>query len=246
MIIARGHVRRVRDHGRSVVGLDHAQRRQRVEPLGERAREPGRHMLHHEHRRRPAGRQARDHFRERARPAGRRRQGDREARPGPQRLLGWAPHGRGRAGHDRDVRHVGGEGPAHGAAQLGCHALQRGPVRIGRLGDDLDRPELQGADRRAGAGPRVRAHHDNRAGRLRHDVADGAQPVELRHLEVHRDDVGVELMHLAHRVEAVARRAHDPKLPRPRDAVTRAEHVAQHASHQRAVVHDEDAGAAVR
>ena len=144
------------------------------------------------------------------------------------------------------MRYVGGEGPAHGATQLGGHALERGAIRVVRLGDDFDRAELQGADRGAGAGPRVRAHHHDRAGRLRHDVADGAQPVELRHLEVHRHDVGVELMHLAHGIEAVARGAHDPKLPRPRDAVARAQHVAQHAPHQRAVVHDQDAGAAVR
>src|SRR5206468_1727463 len=55
---------------------------------------------------------------------------------------------------------------------------------------------------------------------LRHDVADRAQAVELGHLEVHRDDVGVELMDLADRVEAVARRRHHAELPGPGDALS--------------------------
>jgi hypothetical protein len=81
----------------------------------------------------------------------------------------------------------------------------------------------------------VGAHHHDRPGRLRHDVADGPEPVELRHLEIHRHDVGIELVDLAHRVEAVARRGDHPELEGS------AQHVTQHAPHEGAVVHHEHA-----
>src|SRR3989449_7307443 len=81
---------------------------------------------------------------------------------------------------------------------------------------------------------------------LRHDVADRSQAIELGHLQVHRDHVGVELMDLAHRVESVARRRDHTELAGPGDALRAAQHIREHAPHQRTVVYDEDAGPAVR
>jgi len=111
-----------------------------------------------------------------------------------------------------------------------------------RLRDDLHGAELQRADRRAGAGAGVRADDHDGPRCLGHDVADRAQAVELGHFQVHGDDVGVVLVHLADGVEAVARRGDDPELA----GRVAPQHVAQHAPHQRAVVDDEHARAAIR
>ena len=111
------------------------------------------------------------------------------------------------------------------------------------LRDDLDGAQLQGADRGRGAWPGVRADDDDGPRRLGHDVADRAEPIGLGHLEVHRDDVGRELVNLAHRVEAVARGGDDAERP---VAAGAAEDVGEDAPHQGAVVHDEDGGFPLR
>ena len=54
-------------------------------------------------------------------------------------------------------------------------------------------------------------HHDG-ARRLAHDVAERLQAVELRHVDVERDDVRIERVDLLERVVAVARRADDAEL----------------------------------
>ena len=74
--------------------------------------------------------------------------------------------------------------------------------------------------------------------RFRHDVADRPQAVELRHLQIERHDVRLVLMHFADRIQSVARGRDDAKLARLR--VAAAQHVDQHAPHQRAVVGDDD------
>ena len=231
MIIARRHVRRVHDQRRAVVRFHDAQRAHRVQPLGEAASELGRHVLHHEHGRATPRGEPRHHVRERARATGGRGERDDAARPRAQRGVPAARRHR-RPGEHRDARHVGGEGALHGGDELRAHAQHRRPVRLLRLGHDLHGAELQRPDR--GAGPRagVGAHDDDGPRRFRHDVADRAEAVELGHLEVHRHHVGLELVHLAHGVEPV---------PCRRDHVEPAQHVAQHAPHQGAVVHHEDA-----
>src|SRR5205823_1711193 len=83
------------------------------------------------------------------------------------------------------------------------------------------------ADRRGGAGPGVGAHDDDRSRRLRHDVPDGAEAVELRHLEVHRDDSGIELVDLADGVEPVAGGGDHPERP---PAAGAAQHVGPDAA----------------
>jgi len=163
-------------------------------------------------------------------------------RGGGHSRRGRTARGDRRTRHDRHGRHVRREGAPHGGLQLGAHALERRAVRLLGFGDDLDGAQLESADRRTGPGAGVRAHDHDGSGRLRHDVADRAQTIELRHFQVHGDDVGVVLMDLAHRVEAVARRRHDPELgPMPAP-----QHVAQDPAHQRAVVDDEDARAGIR
>ena len=86
----------------------------------------------------------------------------------------------------------------------------------------------------------MRADDHDRSRRLRHDVADRGEPVELRHLKVHRDDVGLVLMHLADGVEPVPRGRDDLELAGP------AQDVAEHAPHERAVVGHEDARSPLR
>ncbi len=242
MIIARGHVRRV-SHDRGAIGrLDDAQRAHGVEPLGETARELRRHVLHDEDRGAAARRQARHDVGERARTTG--RGGDAHGEHGApaQRVLGRVNHRRRRARQHLDVREVRRERPAHGADEFRRERLERGARMTedfrGRFGDDFHRAQLERANRGLRARPGVRADDDDRPRRLGHDVADGAQPIEPRHLEIECDDVGPVLVHFADRVETVARRGDDAKLG--------AEDIDQHPAHQRAVVGDDHARAAGR
>ena len=102
------------------------------------------------------------------------------------------------------------------------------------LGHEIHRAQLERADGRGGAGPGVGAHHHDRPRRLRHDVADGAEAVELRHLEVHEDQVGLLVVHLLQRVHPVPRGGDDPELPAP------VHHVGQQPPEERAVVDHQD------
>ena len=240
MIIAGRHICRVGHDRRAVIRLDDLIGAQRVEPLGEAAREHRRHVLHDEHRGAAPGRQRGHEVGEGARATRRRRNRDGEPRPGPEPQLRSLAHRHGRPREHRDARDVGCEGRAHRFLELRREPPQRFFRRGCRFRDDFDGAELQGADRGGGAGPRVRAHDDDGPRRLGHDVADRAEPIELGHLEVHRDDVGRELVHLAHRVEAVARGGDDAERP------VAAEDVGEDAPHQGAVVHDEDGGFPLR
>ena len=107
-----------------------------------------------------------------------------------------------------------------------------------RLRDDFDRPQLQCPNGRLRPGAGVRADDDDGPRRFRHDVADGAQAIELRHLEIERHDVRLVLMDLPERIESIARRRDNAKFARLRIAA--AQHIDQHAPHQRAVVRDDN------
>ena len=113
-----------------------------------------------------------------------------------------------------------------------------------RLGDDLDRAQLERADRGGGARPRVGADDDDGERRFRHDVADRAQAVELRHLEIERHNVGLVLVDFADCVESIARRGHHAELAVVRSAA--AQDVDEHAPHQGAVVGHDDRGPRIR
>ena len=84
------------------------------------------------------------------------------------------------------------------------------------------------------------AQHDDRPRRLAHDVAERLHAVELRHLDVERDDVRIERVDLPQRVESVARRTHHAKVGR------RIHDLADQSPHEGAVVHDEDGRHRVR
>ena len=108
--------------------------------------------------------------------------------------------------------------------------------RPGRLEHEVDRAQLERAKRRfVSAARRAGAQHHDGPRHLAHDVAERAQAVELRHVDVERHDVRLERMHLLQRVVAVARRADDGELTRALDDLRR------QAPHEGAVVDDEDA-----
>ena len=243
MIIARGDVCRVGDHGRTVIRFHDAERADRIESFRETACELGRHVLHDEDGRAAPRRQPRDQIGERARPAGGCGDADRKHRATTQCQLGRMQDRRGGARQHLHVRHVRRERTVDRGDELRAQRREDGSGMAGhvrrrrRLGHDLDSAELERADRGRRAGTGVRAHDDNRPRRFGHDVADRAQTIELRHLEVERDDVGIVLMDFADRVEPVACRRNDPKLSVVRFPAT--QHVDEHAAHQRAVIRDE-------
>ena len=113
-------------------------------------------------------------------------------------------------------------------------AREVGADRARRLAHEIDRAELEAAEREVHAALRARGaqHHDG-ARRLAHDVAERLQPVELGHLDVERHDVRLERVDLPDGLVAVARRADDLEIRRAIDDL------ADDAPHERTVVDDQ-------
>jgi hypothetical protein len=111
---------------------------------------------------------------------------------------------------------------------------QVGTDRARGLPHEVDRPQLE----RAHGGVvsiarRRRAEHDDRPWHVRHDVAERPEAIELRHVDVERDDLRVERLHLSDRLPPVTRRADDAELSRALDQL------GDDLAHERAVVDDE-------
>jgi hypothetical protein len=171
----------------------------RVEPAREAGREADRDVLDHQDREREGGRQLAQDLAEHRRAAGRR--GDRHDL-GPPRGLARLEPGR-RCGcldrpvaDDLDLRHR-----PHRLAQLARDDLEVARRRAARLADDGQRA---GAERVHGGGHvadgEAGRHDDDRRRHSRHDDARGVEAAHARHLRVHRDDVGAELLGLLDRL----------------------------------------------
>src|SRR3954470_14703436 len=107
-------------------------------------------------------------------------------------------------------------------------------IGLERLDDEVLRAELQRLDDLRLLAER-RAHHDAGRGVAAHDVGEGGEPVLLRHRDVERREVGLELLVAGHGLHAVA--------CLPDDLVAGARQgVLDHLAHERGVVDDEDAG----
>src|SRR4051812_19580391 len=61
---------------------------------------------------------------------------------------------------------------------------------------------------------RRRAEHYHRPRRFAHNVAEGLNAIELRHVDVHRHKLRIERVHLAQGVLPIASRAYDAELAR--------------------------------
>ena len=62
--------------------------------------------------------------------------------------------------------------------------------------DDFHRPQLECPDGRGGSRTRVRAHYHDRSRRVTHEALDRLEPIHLRHLDIHRDEIGKQRTHL--------------------------------------------------
>ena len=188
--------------------LDHVEPALRGEPLGEAVGELGRHVLHDQDRRLLPGRRA-------AAPA-------RPGRAGRRSRRRWRRSWRARPGSANSACMCA---PRAGRASTGIRRIVGAPHRAQRAEQALARtgrwparsdpppsatrstaPSSSARMAARGARPRVRAHHHDRPRRLRHDVADRAEAIELGHLQVHQDQVGLEVVHLLQRLHAVPRR----------------------------------------
>ena len=105
-------------------------------------------------------------------------------------------------------------------------------ARPARLGDHVDRPGLEGVERRRGPACERRADHD-RDRALGHDLAQEGQAVHPRHLEVEHDHVRAVVGYLAHGDEGVG----GPSTWQPRGL--RAQDRRQRLADDRRVVHHE-------
>src|SRR4051812_38359543 len=122
------------------------------------------------------------------------------------------------------------------SAALGERLTDRVDDAIGleRLDDEVLRAELQRLDDLRLLAQR-RAHDDAGRGVAADDVGEGGETVLLRHRDVERREVGLELLVAGHGLHAVA------CLPDDLMAGAR-EGVLDHLAHERGVVDDEDAG----
>ena len=150
--------------------------------------------------------------------------------PGGRRSKPRPPH----KVEPRDVRECRGRSDLPRAQLWGRQALDLGrargpehdqqPLREARGGGrtalvllrhQIDGSQLEGSNGGRGSGPNMGAHHHNGPGRFRHDVADGAETIQLRHLDVHQHDIRCVGPHLPQRIHPVARRGYNPELTRP-------------------------------
>ena len=107
------------------------------------------------------------------------------------------------------------------------------------LRHQIHRAELEGPDGRGGAGPGIRAHDHDGPRRLRHDVADGAEPIELGHLQIHQAPGRAR----GHGLSA-ARPSRSRAVPTTRNSPTAVDDVGQQPPEEGAVVDHQDRGAA--
>jgi hypothetical protein len=230
------------EDGVAVGRLLHADAAAAVQPLREGVREALRHVLDDDDARRVGGQRG-QHLAQRLGAAGRR--ADRDHRRG---ALQQGPRrhrhrrARGRRRHRRGPRRAdagAGRGLHLGADLLG-EGHRPGAHVDGRLGDEVDRAQLQRAERSGAAALGERRHHDDGRRPLPHDGLETGEPVLARHLDVERDDVGREQRELRPGDQAVARDAHhlDPGIA--------AEDLREELAHQRRVVHHEHAHPAHR
>ena len=101
------------------------------------------------------------------------------------------------------------------------------------LRHEVDGAEPQRFQRRLGALRGQRGHHDDRARALDHDAVETVEAVHLRHVDVERDDVGLEGLQLLQRFQPVARELH-------LEVGFLAENAPEQLAHQRGIVDDED------
>jgi hypothetical protein len=120
-----------------------------------------------------------------------------------------------------------------GRDQLVTQALLRGRRAGIRLEHQLHGAQFQGPDRRGRTRAAVGTDHHHGTRHLGHDVPDRVHPVELRHLEVQGDQVGLVQMNLAQGIETVAGSADDSEL------AACLHQVGQQPPEKRAVVHDQ-------
>ena len=110
-------------------------------------------------------------------------------------------------------------------------------VRAARLADDVDGADAQRLDAGGRALLRQRADDDGRNRMVLHQLAQEAEAVHARHLDVERDDVGLELQdHVPRDVRIGGAADH-------LDVVVLAQGVAEQLADDRRVVDEEDAGA---
>ncbi len=75
--------------------------------------------------------------------------------------------------------------------------------------DAIEGPDLERGERRLRAAMRHGGDHDDRHGAKPHDLLEKFQAVHIRHLDVERDDIGIELFDRLARFQRIARLADD-------------------------------------
>jgi hypothetical protein len=145
--------------------------------------------------------------------------------------LALVGHVRGRDSARQDTR---ARGNLHLRDELGLIVGQRaGDIDPG-LRDEIDRAELQRAQRDVSAALSQRRHHHDRHRPQPHQVLEERDAVHARHLDIERDHVRIELLDFLARRVRIAGRADHLDVGRAR------EHRGQKLAHQCGIVDHED------
>lgn len=80
---------------------------------------------------------------------------------------------------------------------------RRDRAGAGGLLDEVNGPQIEGAQGGIGPLPGERRDHHDASRALLHDALDGGKPIEARHLDVERDDIRAKLLDALERLDAV-------------------------------------------
>ena len=124
-----------------------------------------------------------------------------------------------------------------GAGRFLDEARQRLEHRVAsaRLGHAIERPDLKSGEGDGRARRSQIRDHDHRRRTQLHDLLKKVDAVHVRHLDIERDDVRIERLHLLARLERIGGLADDANLGILTEGVT------DQGTHGRRIIDDEDA-----
>ena len=100
---------------------------------------------------------------------------------------------------------LGARGRAHLGDEQRPEHLHMQRNRAFGLGHEIHRAQTQRLQRRVRALARQRRHHHDGAGALDHDAVEAGQAIHIRHMDIERDDIGLDGGELLQTFQAVAR-----------------------------------------
>ena len=141
------------------------------------------------------------------------------------------------SGHEprRRANNADLRGHAHFAQKIFADALHVEVDAARRLRDKINRAELERFQSAVGPFARFGADDDDGPRIRRHDLRGGLEPINVGHVDVHRDDIGLERFRECHSFTAIFCLADDLQH------LIRTDDVLENFAHERRVIDDQNA-----